>query len=66
MKKLLLCSVLAAFASVTALQAGEAKPCDQAKASCSEQAKSSCCSKALAMKKKTDMEVKGATLLVKR
>jgi len=63
MKKLLLCSIVAAFASVTAVQAGESS--DKAKSSCSESAKSSCCaSKAVA--KKADTSVRGATLLVRR
>ena len=63
MKKLLLCSIVAAFASVTAAQAGEGT--DKAKSSCSESAKSSCCaSKAVA--KKADTSVRGATLLVRR
>ena len=68
MKKLVLCSTLAAFALIPALQAGEAKTCDQAKsACCSEKTKAagdSCCAKKVA--KKTDATSKGATLLVQR
>lgn len=56
MKKLLLCSVLAAFACASAVQAGEA--CCAAKA----KAKATDCSKA--MTKKSDGTVKGAQLLV--
>lgn len=54
MKKLLLCSVLAAFACASAVQAGEA--------CCAAKAKATNCSKA--MTKKSDGSVKGAQLLV--
>ncbi len=56
MKKILLCSVLVAFACASAVQAGEA--CCAAKA----KAKATDCSKA--MTKKSDGTVKGAQLLV--
>jgi hypothetical protein len=58
MKKLLLCSVVAAFACVS-LQAGETAACDKSKAS-------SCASACSAAKKvtKASTSVKGATLLV--
>jgi len=63
MKKLLLCSIVAAFASVTAVQAGEST--DKSKATCADSAKTSCCaSKAVA--KKADTSIRGATLLVRR
>ena len=55
MKKLLICSVLAAFASVTAVQAGEA---------CCSKTKAAACSKATA--KKASTQVKGAELLIVR
>ena len=43
MKKIFLALALCAFAAVPALQAGEsAKPCDQAKATCTEAAKATC------------------------
>jgi hypothetical protein len=57
MKKLLLCSVLAAFACVSAVQAGE--ECAKAKSTC-------CSAKAKAVVKKADVSVRGATLLVRR
>jgi len=75
MKKLLVCLTVAAFACVSAVQAGEGKACDQSKAACAEvaKAKSSCasacataCSGAKVAKKKVDLSVKGATLLVMR
>ncbi len=53
MKNLLLCSVLAAFACASAVQAGEA---------CCTKTKASTCSKSTA--KKSDGTVKGAQLLV--
>jgi hypothetical protein len=69
MKKLTVCLTLAAFALIPALQAGEAKTCDQAKsACCADKAKTaggdSCCAKKLVAK--PDATAKGATLLVKR
>lgn len=54
MKKILLCSVLVAFACASAVQAGEA--------CCAAKAKASSCSKSAA--KKSDGTVKGAQLLV--
>ena len=57
MKKILVLSILAAFAFVSAVQAGEAC-CDKTKA------KAAACSKATA--KKADTSVKGATLLVRK
>jgi hypothetical protein len=72
MKKLLVCLTVAAFACVSAVQAGEAKSCD--KAACADQAKakasecaSACataCSGAKVAKKNVRHSVKGATLLV--
>lgn len=75
MKKLLLCSVVAAFACVSAVQAGEDKTCaDKAKACpaqakvCSETAKakaadcSACCSKKGVTK--ADSTAKGASQLI--
>jgi len=66
MKTLLLCSIVATFAFVTTLQAGDDKKAstcaDQAKSSCG--AKSSCCAEKVV--KKADTSVKGATLLVRR
>jgi hypothetical protein len=58
MKKILLCSVLAAFACASAVQAGEkcASTCSASKATT--------CSKATA--KKSDGSVKGAQLLVRK
>ena len=53
MKKLLICSVLAAFACASAVQAGEA---------CCSKSKATNCSKS--MTKKSDGTVKGAQLLV--
>ena len=47
MNKLILSLTVAAFAFVPALQAGEGKDCDKAKAACAEQAKlaaKECCS----------------------
>ena len=55
MKKILILSVLAAFACVSAVQAGE---------SCCSKTKAAACSKATA--KKADTSVKGATLLVRK
>lgn len=55
MKKLLLCSIVAAFACVSAVQAGE--ECAKAKSTC-------CPSKAVV--KKADASVRGATLLVRK
>jgi hypothetical protein len=63
MKKLLFLSTMCAFASVSAVQAGESS--DKAKPSCSDSAKSSCCA-TKATAKKADVSVRGATLLVRR
>jgi hypothetical protein len=63
MKKLLLCSLIAAFASVTAVQAGESS--DKGKGTCADAAKSSCCAGKVAARK-ADVSVRGATLLVRR
>ena len=66
MKKLVLCSTLAAFALIPALRADDAKACDQAKSGCcADKAKATaCCSKTAV--KKADATAKGATLLVQR
>lgn len=70
MKRLIVCLALVAFASVSALQAGESK--EKNKAACAEQAKaacqgkSACCEKKVAFKKTYDPSVKGAMLLVKK
>ncbi len=80
MKKLLICLSVAALAAITSLQAGESakdKPtcstetksaCSaEMKSSCGAQtASSSCCSAGKVAKKKVDVSVKGATLLVRR
>lgn len=76
MTKFLLCSVLAAFACVSAVQAGDdkanacpaaAKACSEAAKACSEKAKatdcSACCSKK-AVTKKADSTAKGASQLI--
>ena len=69
MNKILFCSIIAAFAGLSTMQAGEC--CDKNKASCAGKdsaacaAKSSCCA-GKAMAKKADISVKGATLLVRR
>jgi hypothetical protein len=55
MKKLLLCSVVVAFASMTAVQAGEA---------CCSKTKAAACSKSTTAKAST--QVKGAELLMVR
>jgi len=67
MKRFILASIVAAFASVSAVQAGE--DCDKAKAACADKAKvvSACCTKeakAKVVAKKAPE--KGATLLVMR
>jgi hypothetical protein len=71
MKKLLLGSLLAAFASVSAVQAGEdttkakaAAPTVKAASSC--EAKSGCCADKAVVAKKADVSVRGATLLVRK
>ena len=70
MKKFLLCSTLAAFACVAAVQAGE--DCDKSKAACTDKAKSACaaksacCTTTKTVVKKADVSVKGATLLVRK
>ena len=73
MKKLLVCLTLAAFATMTSLQAGE--QCTKDKTACSEQTQSCCgasktasTAKCSASKKvaKKHVDVKGATLLVQR
>jgi len=67
MKKLLLCSVLAAFACVCSVQAGSDKACPAQAKACSEKAKASdcsaCCSKK-AVTKKADSTAKGAEQLI--
>ena len=64
MKKFLLGSILAAFACVSAVQAGE--DCNKAKAAaCTDKAKSACCA-GKAVAKKADTSVRGATLLVRK
>jgi len=67
MKKLLLCSVVAAFACVSAVQAGEDKACPAQAKTCSEKAKatdcSACCTKK-AVTKKADSTAKGASQLI--
>jgi len=79
MKKLLVLSIVAAFACISAVQAGET-PCDKAKATECSKAKATECSKAQATEcskakaaacskataKKADTSVKGATLLVRK
>ena len=74
MKKLLVCLTVAAFATMVSLQAGE---CAKEKSACSADAKTSCssatqtgakscCAAGKVAKKRVDMSVKGATLLVRR
>jgi hypothetical protein len=71
MKKLLLGSFLAAFASLTSVQAGDAATKAKA-AACPEAAKSACatksacCADKAAVAKKADTSVRGATLLVRK
>ena len=66
MKKLLVLSLLAAFACVTAVQAGE-NSADKSKASdCSASKASTCCPSAKKVTKKVDTSVKGASLLMVR
>jgi len=60
MKKLLLCSVVAAFACVS-LQAGETAACDKSKASTCSAANACSAAKKVT---KASTSVKGATLLV--
>jgi hypothetical protein len=67
MKKLLLGTTLAAFACLSAVQAGE-NCCDKNKTACLGKdcsAKSAGCAQKT-MAKKADLSVKGATLLVRR
>jgi len=65
MKKILVLSVMAAFACVTAVQAGESC-CAKSKASTCSDSKAACCSSAKKMTKKVDTSVKGASLLMVR
>jgi hypothetical protein len=65
MKKLIVLSILAAFACVTAVQAGE-NCCDKSKASTCSDSKTSCCSSAKKVTKKVDTSVKGASQLLVR
>lgn len=65
MKKLLVLSILAAFACVTAVQAGE-NCADKSKASDCSASKAACCSSAKKVAKKADSSVKGAALLMVR
>jgi hypothetical protein len=62
MKKLLVLSIVAAFACVTAVQAGESST----KASTCSESKTACCASAKKVTKKADTSVKGATLLMAR
>ena len=64
MKKFIALSLLAAFACVTAVQAGEDKACTAKSACCAE--KSACAAKAELAKAKARASEKGATLLVRR
>ena len=73
MKKLLILSILAAFACVTAVQAGEnsadkskAATCPDSKASTCSDSKAACCSSAKKVTKKVDSSVKGASQLMVR
>jgi hypothetical protein len=76
MRKLIVCLSLAAFALVSAAQAGEGEKAkaactEQTKAACAEQAKScaasSCCAKEAKVAKKMKAPApKGAMLLVQR
>jgi hypothetical protein len=70
MKKLLLGSILAIFACVSTLQAGEdstkAKAVSTVKAASTCEAKGGCCADKTVMVKKADTSVRGATLLVRR
>lgn len=66
MNKLFFCLIVAAFASLGPVQAGEC--CDKNKAASAGKdcnAKSACCA-GKAVAKKADVSVKGATLLVRR
>ena len=65
MKKLLVLSILAAFACVTAVQAGE-NSADKGKAATCSDGKAACCSSAKKVTKKVDTSVKGASLLLVR
>ena len=65
MKKLLVLSLLAAFACVTAVQAGE-NSADKSKASTCSDSKTACCASAKQVTKKVDTSVKGASLLMVR
>lgn len=65
MKKLLVLSLLAAFACVTAVQAGESC-CDKSKASACSDSKAACCSSTKKVTKKVDSSVKGASQLLVR
>ena len=74
MKKLLVYLTVAAFATISSLQAGDC--CSKDKAACSTEAKTACsaktaaksssCSTGKVAKKNVDPSVKGATLLVRR
>jgi hypothetical protein len=65
MKKLLVLSLMAAFACVTAVQAGEKKDTKAQASTC--EAKSTCCAAAAKkVTKKADTSVKGASLLLVR
>jgi hypothetical protein len=70
MKRIILTSVLAAFACALSLQAGE--DCDKAKAACADKAKADCATAACCAKEAKAKVVirkapeKGAMLLVKR
>ena len=63
MKKFILCSALAAFTCVIAVQAGET--CDKNKAACAAKTTSACGADKVAAKK-ADVSVRGATLLVRK
>lgn len=65
MKKLLVLSILAAFACVTAVQAGESST-DKNKTSTCSDSKAACCSSAKQVTKKVDSSVKGASQLMVR
>ena len=65
MKKMLILSILAAFACVTAVQAGE-NCCDKSKASTCSDRKAACCSSTKQVTKKVDTSVKGASQLLVR
>jgi hypothetical protein len=79
MQKLLVCLTIAAFATITSLQAGEECPmaksacCDQAKTACTApktaktSATTSCCGAGKVAKvAKKNVDVKGAVVLVQR